>query len=96
MLLNPGMTKLKNSNFIVVPAMATKKIKTKPNLLLTIIMSDKAIRLNEEVTKLLDDLNHPLKREIAQLRQNILSANKGRSENINGTVPIIVIMEKTG
>lgn len=50
-------------------------------------MSDKAIRLNEEVTKLLDDLNHPLKREIAQLRQNILSANKGLSENIKWNGP---------
>jgi hypothetical protein len=44
-------------------------------------------RLNESVTKFLDDLSHPLQAEINELRRNILSANSGLSENIKWNGP---------
>lgn len=51
--------------------------------------------LNEEVTRFLDDLNHPLRKEIEQLRLEILDAHEGLAENIKWNVPILLIM-KTG
>ena len=50
-------------------------------------MALRKINLNEEVTKFLDDLNHPFRREIEQLRQYILSANIELTENIKWNGP---------
>jgi hypothetical protein len=50
-------------------------------------MINRAIKLNDEVTKFLAALSHPLKKEIAQLREDILTANKGLSENIKWNSP---------
>ncbi len=50
-------------------------------------MTSQEIPLNEEVTKFLNDLNHPLRKEIEQLRQVVLSANAGLSENIKWNGP---------
>lgn len=43
--------------------------------------------LNSEVTTLLDQLNHPLRKEIEQLRFIILSANNALTENIKWNGP---------
>ncbi len=43
--------------------------------------------LNKEVSAFLDELNHPFKKEIEQLRIIILSANKSLSENIKWNGP---------
>ncbi|RDC62519.1 DUF1801 domain-containing protein [Adhaeribacter pallidiroseus] len=43
--------------------------------------------LNEEVTKFVDALNHPLRAEIEELRQIILAAIKGLTENIKWNGP---------
>jgi len=43
--------------------------------------------LNSEVTKFLDDLRHPFRKEIEQLRLNILSADSGLEENIKWNGP---------
>lgn len=45
------------------------------------------IKLNIEVTDFLNDLNHPFIKEIEQLRNCILSANKNISENIKWNGP---------
>lgn len=47
----------------------------------------KANNLNPEVTKFLDDLKHPLRKEIEQLRTAILSAQPKLSENIKWNGP---------
>ncbi|MDO1445447.1 DUF1801 domain-containing protein [Rhodocytophaga aerolata] len=43
--------------------------------------------LNEEVTRFVDGLDHPLQKEITQLRQAILNANTGLTENIKWNGP---------
>ena len=43
--------------------------------------------LNEEVTTFLDALNHPFRKEIEQLRLEILSANGDLQENIKWNGP---------
>lgn len=45
------------------------------------------IKLNIEVSDFLNDLNHPFIKEIEQLRNCILSANKNISENIKWNGP---------
>lgn len=50
-------------------------------------MEKQKINLNSEVTTFLDNLNHPLRKEIEQLRLNILSANTGLTENIKWNGP---------
>jgi hypothetical protein len=45
-------------------------------------ITNQLINLNEEVTKFLDGLNHPFRKEIEQLRFEILSANSDLEENI--------------
>ena len=50
-------------------------------------MAKQKINLNNEVTKFLDDLNHPLRNEIEQLRLTILSADSGLTENIKWNGP---------
>lgn len=42
---------------------------------------------NAEVTKFLDELNHPFRKEIELLRQLILKANNGLTENIKWNGP---------
>jgi uncharacterized protein YdhG (YjbR/CyaY superfamily) len=42
---------------------------------------------NDEVTKFLDEQNHPLRKEIDLLREIILTANSGLSENIKWNGP---------
>ncbi len=44
-------------------------------------------KLNDDVTKFLDGLNHPLRDQIEQLRKNILSADSGLTENIKWNGP---------
>lgn len=43
--------------------------------------------LNEEVTQFVNGLDHPLQKEITQLRQAILNANTGLTENIKWNGP---------
>ena len=43
--------------------------------------------LNPEVTSFLDALQHPLRREIEQLRMAVLSAHDGLAENIKWNSP---------
>ena len=43
--------------------------------------------MNNEVTKFLDDLNHPFRKEIEQLRLIILNAAGGIAENIKWNGP---------
>lgn len=50
-------------------------------------MEKDQINKNSEVTKFLDDLNHPLRSEIEQLRLTILTAVNGMSENIKWNAP---------
>lgn len=50
-------------------------------------MAKEKDRLNKEVTKFLDDLNHPFRKEIEQLRIKILNANPGLTENIKWNGP---------
>lgn len=45
------------------------------------------MNLNNDVTKFLDELNHPFRNEIEQLRHCILSANKDLTENIKWNGP---------
>jgi hypothetical protein len=44
-------------------------------------------KLNSEVTTFLDELNHPLRIEIEQLRNCILKANENLTENIKWNGP---------
>jgi hypothetical protein len=50
-------------------------------------MANQKLNLNREVTKFLDDLNHPFRKEIEQLRQNILNADARLTENIKWNGP---------
>src|SRR5690606_37485848 len=50
-------------------------------------MEKEKINLNTDVTDLLDDLNHPIRNEIEQLRVCILSANANLTENIKWNGP---------
>src|SRR5690554_1263184 len=50
-------------------------------------MAKQTSNLNSEVTDLLDTLNHPFRKEIEQLRNCILTANKGLTENIKWNGP---------
>ena len=50
-------------------------------------MENKTNSLNSEVTKFLDDLNHPFRMEIEQLRNCILIANNKLTENIKWNGP---------
>ena len=50
-------------------------------------MAIQKINLNREVNNLLDELNHPFRKEIEQLRICILTANKDLIENIKWNGP---------
>lgn len=50
-------------------------------------MAKQKINLNIEVTALLDELKHPFRKEIEQLRNCILSADKNLTENIKWNGP---------
>lgn len=50
-------------------------------------MSKEIINLNIEVTNFLNELNHPFIKEIEQLRNYILSADKNLTENIKWNAP---------
>lgn len=50
-------------------------------------MTSPKINLNSEVTNFLDELNHPLRNEIEQLRNCILTANSKLTENIKWNSP---------
>jgi len=50
-------------------------------------MAKQPINLNREVTDFLDELKHPFRKEIEQLRNYILSANATLSENIKWNGP---------
>ncbi|SCY99927.1 DUF1801 domain-containing protein [Flavobacterium caeni] len=50
-------------------------------------MVKQKINLNSEVTALLDELKHPFRKEIEQLRNCILSADKNLTENIKWNGP---------
>jgi len=45
------------------------------------------VNINDEVTQFLDNLNHPLRKEIEELRQIILSSENGLIENIKWNGP---------
>ena len=49
-------------------------------------MAEKS-NLNREVTDFLDELNHPFRNEIEQLRRYIISANTALTENIKWNGP---------
>ena len=49
--------------------------------------------LNDAVTKLVNDLKHPLQKEIHQLRKDILEAHAGLTENIKWNSPNYVFIE---
>jgi hypothetical protein len=50
-------------------------------------MAKKTTKLNEEVTTFLDELNHPFRKEIEQLRLCIMNADSDLSENIKWNGP---------
>lgn len=50
-------------------------------------MEDQTINLNNEVSRFLDELNHPFRKEIEQLRNLILTANNELIENIKWNGP---------
>lgn len=50
-------------------------------------MTDRKINLNSEVTNFLDELKHPFRNEIEQLRNCILTANSELTENIKWNGP---------
>jgi hypothetical protein len=50
--------------------------------------------LNQDVTRFLDELNHPLRDEIEKLRTIILGSVKGLSENIKWNGPNYVFNEQ--
>ncbi len=50
-------------------------------------MEKQKLKLNDEVTKFLDALNHPLRKEIEQLRVAILHSDKPLTENIKWKGP---------
>ena len=50
-------------------------------------MAKQKINLNSEVTALLDELKHPFRKEIEQIRNCILSADKNLTENIKWNGP---------
>jgi uncharacterized protein YdhG (YjbR/CyaY superfamily) len=45
------------------------------------------INLNKEVTQFLDNLNHPLRKEIEELRQIVLNSENELTENIKWNGP---------
>lgn len=45
------------------------------------------VNLNDEITQFLDNLNHPLRKEIEELRQIVLSSENGLIENIKWNGP---------
>lgn len=47
----------------------------------------KKINLNSKVTKFLDELKHPFRKEIEQLRNYILAANSNLVENLKWNAP---------
>jgi hypothetical protein len=57
-------------------------------------MAVKRSRLNADVTKLLDDLKHPLREEIEQLRLDILGASGSLSENVKWNGPNYAVGEE--
>jgi hypothetical protein len=67
--------------------MITKKDSEKQVHLTIQPMAQAEIPFNEELTQFLNDLNHPLRKEIDQLRQIVLSTNAGLSENIKWNGP---------
>ncbi len=50
-------------------------------------MENQTNNLNSEVTKFLDELNHPFRKEIEQLRNCILTANNELTEHIKWNGP---------
>ena len=50
-------------------------------------MENQTNNLNSEVTNFLDELNHPFRKEIEQLRNLILTANNNLTENIKWNGP---------
>jgi hypothetical protein len=50
-------------------------------------MAKQKINMNNEVTQFLNDLNHPFRNEIEELRLTILSANSNLTENIKWNGP---------
>jgi hypothetical protein len=50
-------------------------------------MTSQIINLNSKVTDLLDELKHPFRKEIEQLRNYILSTNTALTENIKWNGP---------
>lgn len=50
-------------------------------------MMHQPLAQNDEVTQFLDGLGHPLRKEIDQLRREVLSAHAGLSENIKWNGP---------
>lgn len=50
-------------------------------------MAKQKLTGTQEVTQFLSELDHPLKKEIEQLRKIILNANKGVTENIKWNAP---------
>ena len=47
----------------------------------------KRINLNPEVTKFLDELNHPFRKEIEKMRNIVLNVDSGLTENIKWNGP---------
>jgi hypothetical protein len=50
-------------------------------------MTQPKVNLNSQVTKFLDDLNHPFRKEIEHLREIILGTKSGLTENIKWNGP---------
>lgn len=50
-------------------------------------MAKQKLNGSEEVTKFLSELNHPLKKEIEQIRKIVLGTNKTLTENIKWNAP---------
>ncbi len=50
-------------------------------------MENNPSKLNKEVTEFLDNLHHPFRKEIEQLRNNILTAHHNLTENIKWNGP---------
>jgi uncharacterized protein YdeI (YjbR/CyaY-like superfamily) len=50
-------------------------------------MATQKLKRNDEVTKFLDALDHPLKDEIEQIRKVILTSKTGLNENIKWNGP---------
>lgn len=57
-------------------------------------MTKQKLTGNQEVTQFLAELEHPLKKEIEQLRKIILNANKELTENIKWNAPNFCLNEE--